>query len=345
MRSGGLVRSRRRTLALTLGLAVGCGGGGGGGPDGGGSDAPTGDAGVVCGAADPRTGPVQLEIGPGGWDAWTDLIDGATTSLDLQMYLFTVNQVEAAVIDAHQRGVAVRVLLDPDHAGNLNTRGDLEDAGVEVRDAPSRFEFSHAKYAIIDGDTAMILSGNFNVDAYSQERNYGVSLTDPDDLEDLQALFDADWTGAPEPDLGCTKLVVSPSNGRSRIIAHIRGAQTRLDIEVSYLSDSAVRTSVVEAKNRGVAVRVILASPEDYEANAAAIQILQNQSIPVRIASGFLLHAKLLLADDAALIGSHNYSTTSMNDNREVGVVVTTPAVISAIEAQFATDWAASTAP
>lgn len=335
--------NRVGALAAAL-LLLACGGGDPAGDDGS-TDAPPADAGVGCAADDPRTGTTTLSIGPTEWDDWTALIDDATTSLDLQMYLFTMNDVADRVIAAKNRGVAVRVILDPDHEGNPDVRAQLTGAGVQVHDAPARFEFSHAKYLIVDGTRAAVLSGNFNFGAYDDERNYGVTLTDVDDVADLQAIFDADWTGAAEPDLSCTRLVVSPVNARTRIIDHIQSATTRLDIEASYLSESTIRATVIEAKNRGVAVRVMLADPADFDSNYATIEVLQNQAVTVKTVSDFSLHAKLILADDAAFIGSQNYSATSISDNREVGVVVTGSSIIDALDAQFSADWAGADVP
>lgn len=339
---------------LTLGLALlisaslfACGGGGSSNDS---NDANNDvvvevDAGIGCAATDPRSGTTSLIIGPSQWEQTTARIAAATTSLDVQMYLFTVDEVADAVVAAKNRGVAVRVLLDPDHEGNPDVRGQFQAAGVPVRNAPGRFMFSHAKYLIIDGAEAVVLSGNFNYGAYNSERNYGILLHDPDDLDDLKAIFDADWNGDPEPDLSCTRLVVSPVNSRSRVIAHIVSAQTRLDVEASYLSESSLRASVIEAKNRGVMVRVLLADPADYDANAATITIMRNQGIPVKYVTAFSLHAKVMVADDAVLIGSQNFSNTSINDNREVGVIVTDPGIVTQVETQFGTDWAGAVTP
>jgi cardiolipin synthase len=340
-----MTRAPRALVVLMLGAAAACGGSSSSGDDQGAIDAAPADGGIGCAATDPRQGATTLSIGPDDWDDATALIDGATSSIELQMYLFTVDEVADRLVAAKNRGVDVRVLLDPDHDGNPDVRAQLSAAGVQVKDAPSRFEFSHAKYLVVDGDTAIVMSGNFNYDAYSEERNYAATLHDPDDVADLRAIFEADWTGGADPDLGCTRLLVSPVNSRTRILQHIASAESRLDIEAIYFSESSVRAAVVEAKNRGVAVRVMLAPPEAFDANYAAIQIMQNQDIPVKVVHDFLLHAKLILADDAALIGSQNYSDTSLSDNREVGVIVTDPAIIDAIESQYAADWAVADEP
>jgi phosphatidylserine/phosphatidylglycerophosphate/cardiolipin synthase-like enzyme len=299
-----------------------------------------GDAGLGCAATDPRDPPTTTFVGPTGLESrMTELIDGAVSSLELQMYLFTVDELADRVIAAHQRGVEVRVLLDPDHEGNGAVRAQLSGAGVPVRDAPSGFEFAHAKYLVIDGETAVITSANFNFGALSSERNYGAITRDPDDVADLAAIFDADWDGG-ALDLACTRLVVSPVNSRQNLLGLIGGAEATLDLSVIYMSDSTLRGAVIAAHDRGVAVRVLLADPDDFPENADTATTLANQGVEVGYATSFDLHAKLIVADGVAFVGSQNLSPTSLNENREVGVLVTEPAAVAPIEAQFEADWA-----
>jgi phosphatidylserine/phosphatidylglycerophosphate/cardiolipin synthase-like enzyme len=308
-------------------------------------DAPTIDAGVGCEPTDPRTPATTTFVGPTGLQQrFAGFIDAAQTSLDVQMYLFTVEALADRIIAAENRGVAVRVLLDPDHEGNADVRARLQGGGVTVRNAPTRFEFSHAKYLIVDGERAVITSSNFNFGAFDSERNYGAVDEDPDDVADLQAIFDADWDGAADPELACTRLVVSPVNARTRLLALIASADETLDVAAIYMSDSTVRTAVIQAQQRGAAVRVILADPADFAENQTTGATFANQGIETRYATSFDLHAKLIVADGVAFVGSENFSPTSLGSNREVGVFVTEAAATAAITSQFDADWSA-TAP
>jgi len=59
--------------------------------------------------------------------------------------------------------------------------------------------------------------------------------------------------------------------------------------------------------------------------------------------SQFYLHAKLLIADGVAFVGSENMSTTSMTQNREMGALVFEPDQAAVIQNQFNADWAVTT--
>jgi phosphatidylserine/phosphatidylglycerophosphate/cardiolipin synthase-like enzyme len=87
---------------------------------------------------------------------------------------------------------------------------------------------------------------------------------------------------------------------------------------------------------------VILADPADFSENQATATTFANQDVEVRFATSFDLHAKLIVADGVAFVGSENMSPTSLGSNREVGVLVTEPAATAAITSQFDADWASS---
>lgn len=303
--------------------------------------------GVGCSATSPRAVPVEAFVGPTGLQArMTALIDSATTSLDVHMYLWTVKPLAERIVAAKQRGVAVRVILDPDSAGNEAVKPTLAAGGVAVREASGLYEFSHAKYLIVDRRTTAIMSMNFNLDAMSRERNYGVIDKDPEDVSDLIAIFDMDWALAggetPKPaDLGCTRLVVTPNNAKMRLVELVNSAKSTLDVELLYLSETNIRNAIGEAKQRGVTVRVILEDPTD-----SSVQYLTGLGIPVRFPpSSIFLHSKLLIADGVAFVGSVNMSQTAMTKNREVGVFVTEQAAQQVIEQAFESDWTASSPP
>ena len=330
-------------LAAALALLAACGSGGAT------PDATSPDAPDVCDPA-PRTVAPQAFIGPTGLQArLTTLIDSAQHTLDVQMYLFTVKALADRIVAAHNRGVAVRVILDPDEAGNTAVRPIFTAGGVTVRNASKVYPFSHAKYLVIDGATAVIMSMNFDAGSMSQERNYGFVDTDARDVADTQAIFEMDWALAggepPKPaDLTCTRLVVSPVNAEAKLLAHVNGAKATIEVEALYVTETSLRNAIGAAADRGVAVRVILEDPADQPQNADTRTFLEAKHIPVHYAllSGFYLHAKLIVADGVAFVGSENFSATGRQQNRELGGLLTEPSAAMVESAQFELDWTAT---
>jgi len=342
----GIVPPRMKFLALVLALVAGCSSSH---PDT--IDAPL-DApdGTGCTTTTPRTQVPETFVGPMGLETRLGtLIDSAQHTLDVQMYLFTVHSLSDKIIAAKTRGVTVRVILDPDEAGNQQVTPSFTSAGINWKNASAVYSFSHAKYLIIDGQTAVIMSMNFNLDAMQNERNYGMVDKDPEDVADVQRIFDQDWGLAngqmpPAADLACTRLIVSPANAEQRLYEHIYGAQTTLDIEALYVTDSGLRTAITNAKSHGANVRIILEDPSDQPQNQSAADYFKGLGIPVKFASTqFYLHAKLIISDGVAFVGSQNLSATALSMNREVGALVFEPTAEAVIEQQFEADWTATT--
>lgn len=341
----------KQLIALAAALAVSafaCGGGGSAGVDAGsGSDARV-DAtgGTGCDPYEFRSPAVELFIGPDGLESrLINEIRSAQSELYVMMYLLTLNQFTNEFIAAHNRGVDVRIILDRDHAGNVDSRADLLAAGVDVRDSPSSFTHAHTKAMIIDGSKAIIMSSNLNFTSMDDERNYGVINRDPDDIADLQAVFDSDWTGQGFPDLSCTRLIVSPVNSRQRVLDHINRAETSLDLSVMYIAEDTVRNALINRASNGISVRVILADPSWISDNNTTATTLQNVGIPVKFMEAFSLHAKLVLSDGVPMVGSQNMSFTSFNENREIAVMVLNSNERDKAQVQFESDWSVATTP
>lgn len=327
--------------ALALVLALGCGGGGGDDPVDAAVPIDAAIDGPPCDPDRPVATAPTVFIGPMDLEREVAAqIDGATRSIDLQMYAFTLDRLATKLVAADRRGVPVRVLLDAGQTANGSIRTTLMNGGVEVRSAPATFPNAHAKYLVVDGDTAMIMSGNFTVAGMVDQRNAGLVDRDPTNVADLAAVFAADWAGMPAR-LTCPRLVLSPADARTRVLGLIASATSTLDLEIYYLADTGVRTAVIAAKNRGVAVRVILADPGEVSDNTATQAALTAAGVSARFLSNPVPHIKLIIADGTtALVGSHNLSLTSLRDNREVGELVRTPAVVSALRNRLDADWA-----
>ena len=320
---------------------------------GAGDDAGTGDddasidAGPRPESCDPyeaRATTPPLYIGPTGLeDKVVALIAAAKTSIDMMMYEIDEQPIIDALVAAQKRGVAVRFVGD--HAENAAAKTTLTAAGVQVHDASAIFPYYHVKVTIIDKARALVGSPNMNSYSMNSERNYAVVDSDWDDLADLQTIFDNDFAGkSTAPDLKCTRLLVSPVNAHQRLLDLVKSAKT-LDLSVMYVTDPQIAQAVKDRLAAGVPVRVLLADPTWIQGNAQSAADLAAAKVPVKYYEKLDLHAKLVVTDKAAFVGSENLSTNSLDQNREVGVIVTNPEPLAAIRKQFETDWGAGVAP
>ena len=133
-------------------------------------------------------------------------IAGARHSIRVAAYGFTASAVAKALIAAHRRGVAVRVLVDwranfeEDRRHARHAIGALQLAGVAVRSIDA-YPIFHDKFMVIDDRTVQTGSYNYTVAAarYNAE-NVLVVWNDPALAKAYARNWDANWRlGHPVP--------------------------------------------------------------------------------------------------------------------------------------------------
>jgi cardiolipin synthase A/B len=301
---------------------------------------------TACLDTDPRATAVKLSVLPDEGEApLVNILTAATKSIRVFGYEMGYGGVLDTVTAKAKAGLDVKVILDgiTQKATNDKYRVMLEAAGAKFEWSDPQFSYMHAKTIIVDDNQAMVSTSNYALSYIMKERNYTALITDPQDVGDLAALFDADWTKV-TPDLSCTRLIVSPINSEDRLSALVKTAQHTLIIESMQFADRAVHDAVLERKAAGVDVRVILADPTWIDTNTAAATDLIAHQIPTRWLANPNVHVKSMMVDGvSAYIGSENISYTSLTKNREIGIVLSDVPAMTSISTTFETDWAAAT--
>jgi phosphatidylserine/phosphatidylglycerophosphate/cardiolipin synthase-like enzyme len=297
-----------------------------------------------CTATDPRAPAVDVFATPeAGEQPYVDVLMPAQTSIDVMIYEMGYGAILDTLEAKAMAGVPVRVSLDQSEIATNQKYFDLlTAAGAQCKWSDPKFTYQHAKFFVVDHAVASISTGNYSKEySIDLERNFVATDRDPDDVGDLDNLFAADWVGT-DPAMSCTRMVISPINSRSRILDVINSATQTLTIESMQFADTQVRAAVAAKVMAGVNVRVMIADVGFVSANAAAATYLKGLGLDPRQIPH--LHTKVIVADGAlAYMGSENLSETSLDHNREVGVVVTDASSIAPLTTTFEKDWAIST--
>nr|QNO46720.1 cardiolipin synthase B [Methanosarcinales archaeon ANME-2c ERB4] len=146
--------------------------------------------------------------------AIADAIDNASESICLNLYQFHNFYLMDRIIDAIERGVEVKILLE---GGPVNGIADEERyiasktvaAGGDVRFMISdgdrgihdRYVFNHAKYAIIDDETTIVTTENWKntgvpINNTFGNRGWGIIMNNPDTADYFSSVFVEDWKPA-----------------------------------------------------------------------------------------------------------------------------------------------------
>jgi cardiolipin synthase A/B len=274
------------------------------------------------------------------------LISNARHSIDITMYEFADTTAEADLASAAKRGVHVQVILDQRETSTNQTAYKYFNAhGIKAVWSSSAFEYTHQKTLVVDGSEAVILTANLTSKYYSTSRDFLVTDTTKSDVAAITAVFNADFAHRSITPGDGADLVWSPTDSQGKLLGVINGATKSLRIYSEEMGDTVVEKALIAAAKRGVDVQVC-GENEDSEYNSAYGKL---SKAGVHISyydspSGFYIHGKVIEADFGtsrakAFIGSENFSSTSLNRNRELGLVTSSPAILSAMASTFAGDF------
>jgi phosphatidylserine/phosphatidylglycerophosphate/cardiolipin synthase-like enzyme len=283
-----------------------------------------------------------------------DAITGAATSVWVEVYEITDNNVINALEAAAHRGVDVRVMLDPRPFGGVSSQqlvATLSAAGVKAEASSPAYRYTHEKMILVDGSTLYVLTANLSRAALggngsTKNREYGVIDRDTKDIAEVQAIFQDDWarTTPPATTYAQAQLVVSPVNARATLAALIAGAKKTLHVEDEEMVDATSEATLIAAAKRGVEVEVVLPKPASAASDDPDVPNLLAGGVHVRFITSPYMHAKLVVADGTlAFTGSENFSATSLDKNRELGIVIDDAQALATFEHVFGLDWSSAT--
>jgi len=114
-----------------------------------------------------------------------------------EVYTLTDPDVLLALVSAHQRGVDVKVLLDPSQPYNRHSFDGLRSAGVPVRWYPvPPGTLLHAKIGLFDAKL-LLGSANWTYSGLDVNHELDVETQDPQALEAYGSRFILDWERSP----------------------------------------------------------------------------------------------------------------------------------------------------
>jgi len=114
-----------------------------------------------------------------------------------EVYTLTDPDVLLALVSAHQRGVDVKVLLDPSQPYNRHSFDGLRSAGVPVRWYPvPPGTLLHAKIGLFDAEL-LLGSANWTYSGLDVNHELDVETQDPQALAAYGSRFTLDWERSP----------------------------------------------------------------------------------------------------------------------------------------------------
>ena len=278
-----------------------------------------------------------------------DAINGATKSLRIKMFLFSDPSILKAVIEAHRRGIDVRIMLNParrdGESENKDTHKKLAAAGIKVIDSSPEYDVTHEKSMVVDDATAFVNSLNLDTKNLTETRDYAIVTTHAHEVAEIIECFEADWHRKPFKGDEQSHLIWCCGNGRERIAQFIDGAKDSIFLQNERYQDPVIIERLVRAARRGVKVHIMARPPHKLKKGklveeVGGMRTMEDVGIKIHKLKHLKLHAKMLLADHArAIVGSINLAPGSFDSRRELAIEVDDEHVIKRLAKIAHHDW------
>ena len=182
-----LARFRRRAFAVAHELAEGL-------PTGGLLSWLEDTVKALLPSAETRRAEVHFSPGEDCLRALLSNLRNAQTSVDICVFTITDDRIAAAILEAHTRGVAVRIISDDAKTLDLGSDVDrLAAAGVPVRMDRGEGHMHH-KFALFDAGTLATGSYNWTRSAARSNQENLLLTDDPRLLRRFAATFERLWS-------------------------------------------------------------------------------------------------------------------------------------------------------
>ena len=259
-------------------------------------------------------------------------INSAQKSLRIKMFVFSDPELISAVIAAKNRGVKVKVMLNPARRNgeeeNEETRKILQDAGIDVKDSNPLFGLTHEKSMVVDDEIAFIKSLNWETKNFTETRDYAIVTDHKYEVDEVILCFEADWHRKDFDPGDKAHLIWCNGNGRERIAHFIDEAKHTLFVQNERFQDMVIIERIVRAAARGVKVHIMVRPPHTLKKaklieGVGGLRIMHDVGIKIHKLKHLKLHGKMLLADGSrAIVGSINLAPGSFDDRRELAIEV-----------------------
>lgn len=144
-------------------------------------------------------------------------IAGARFSLDVEIFHLTDKRIIRALKTAAERGVAIRLILDPGQRRNLNLPWMLKDPRIQIRWMPTKKEtgqLMHAKAACADQERVLMGSANWTYTGLTHNHEALVVMDEKGMAIEFFSAFEKDWAACvaswPARDLSDEELGALP---------------------------------------------------------------------------------------------------------------------------------------
>jgi len=260
-------------------------------------------------------------------------------TLDIAAFEMNSEPIHAAIRQAHQRGVAVRIVTDDRHGledEKDDVLRDLKAAGIPVVD-DARSGLMHNKFMILDGEAVWTGSWNYTFNGTYRNNNNVFVMQSAAAVSAYQAEFEEMFSrgefGITSTDGGMITftesgteisiIFASEADEIPALVAELEGAEHSIRLMTFVLSLDELGQALLKRLADGIAIQGIFEN-RNSTADWSQLPALHCAGADMRQdGNPYTLHHKVFIIDDDTVItGSFNFSNNAAKNNDENIVMI-----------------------
>ncbi len=296
-------------------------------------------------------------------------INKSKTNIDMAIYGYQrIPQIDSAIKSALARGVKIRMVYDLDRYGNSiyadtkelanlikNTKND-NYAESQIKTKYNNNLIMHNKFFIFDNKTVITGSANLSpTDMSGFNTNAAVLINSPEIAKiysnEFEQMYNNKFHNIKTKTTANTNINLKGSNisvyfspqdriTENYILPIIRNAKKYIYIPAFLITDKKLTEELIQAKQRGVDVKIILDAVNAHS-EYSQIKNLRVNGIPVKAENyAGKIHSKLILIDGkTTILGSMNFSKSGQNYNDENVLIIQSEEITKNLQKMFDYLW------
>ena len=271
-----------------------------------------------------------------------DAINSAKLTVDMAAYSLSLDSVRNALIDAYQRGVAVRVVMESENMDASDPQKMIK-AGVPIV-GDRREGLMHNKFVVIDRSEIWTGSMNFTDSGAYKDNNNLVRIRSTQLAENYTAEFEEMFLSdifGPKTGVGTPNPVVrvngtridnyfSPDDGTAQWISELlnNASESVHFLAYSFTNDEFGQILIQKAGS-GLKVSGVMEEEQVKSNKGTEYDPLKQAGIDVRLDgnSGLMHHKVFIIDEKVVILGSYNFSTNAEKTNDENTLIIFSPQI------------------
>ena len=281
-------------------------------------------------------------------------IDAARLSIDVAAYSLSLNSVRFALIDAHNRGVTVRAVMESENMDRSDPQALIE-AGIPIV-GDHQNGLMHDKFMVIDKSEVWLGSMNFtDAGTYDDNNNmiriFSTKMAENYTVE-FEEMFNENLFGenvraaTPHPELTLdgtdVKTYFSPDDGvLNALTLLLNSAEESIYFLAFSFTSNELGEIIREKDTAGLTVRGVMEEEQINSNQGTEYDPFKQAGLDVRIdGNEGQMHHKVFIIDEKIIaFGSYNFSQSAEERNDENIIIVYNETIAGQFLKEFDRVW------